>query len=206
MTKIARTLTTAAVLSVFAIACSAAPKEEKASTTEALGEAACGTNALTTASAGTVISSPNFHCFWQNTATSPSSYGSPGCDNQYVVEIQKITPYITPARFTINAVNPIDQTTCAKIHETLGAYGHDASGWHVIGSYVGHGEWRAQDGIIAAHCEFVPEVNTIPSFFDPSKYDTVRAAASLWTVELFKNAPYNSYLPVTTGITGGNGC
>ena len=170
-------------------------------TSRALGEAACATQPLASSD---VVTSPGFHCAFDNSRTSPHGfYHGDGCPNQYVVEVQNLPA--SNRAFSMYAdwqQRPGDAATCARARTTVAAYVHDAGGWRLYGASTTYGSWV--DYGPSGFCDFVGG----GSFGVPasSGFDAVRIAGAAFTVETDKSTPYNYYRPVTAGIRGGQVC
>lgn len=182
--------------------------EEVAEADEALGELACVTANLSSPSVGAVISSPSWSCSYSNTAVSPDtsySFNATECPSQFVTEVQNV------AGRSFSAVARIidfpDQATCNKMHVTLGAYGHKASGWYSLGTMSAHGVWYSYGGGFA-YCGFELDAGSGTTTWvnGTEGYDTIRAAGAAYTLETSKGSTYPSYRRVLVGIEGGHPC
>jgi hypothetical protein len=183
------------------------PAQHEALTTVAqeLGESGCATaNLAGTPTHGAIISQPTWWCSFSNTSTSPdAAYGTSECPSQYVTEIQNVAG--RAFSFTVSTPGPIsDETTCNKLYLTLGAYGRKTTGWSLLGTVTMRGAWYNSGGF--SYCQIVHDSGSIPQITGSEGYDTVRAAGSAYTIEVFKGEPYKSYRQVTPGIYGGRPC
>lgn len=207
-----RRLFALAAVSTLALACAStspgddearreAPDEgPSASKAEPLGEAACGTNAISSSSVGEIITNPVWGCRFDESRTSPSTYGSAGCANQFIVQIQDTKSVQDPLLpFAMPATLPTDEVTCAKTWTTVAGYGRDSTGWQLRGVFKQQGTWL--DG----YCSFAPKP-VWDKGINGGAYDSVRAVGSAYRLEVIKGTTYTVYIPVRTGVGGGNSC
>jgi hypothetical protein len=187
-------------------------EEEDIGTAEqALGEFACATtNIAASPSLGAVIASPSWFCAYSNTATSPDgSYGSSTgeCSSQFVTEVQQVSGHSFSPVVRPYGMNAMDQTTCEKLHATLGAYGHKASGWSSLGTASAHGVWRSYPGGWQwCDLELDAGSGSTAVVTGAEGYDVIRAAGAAYTIESYKGTTYPSYRQVTVGLEGGGPC
>lgn len=210
------------VLSLLPVACSPPPRteettEEKAGTTaQALGEAECATNTLLylkrsetapPGAAGAIILNPLFTSTTTsnpNTISSSYSYGSAGCENQFVVQVGlNFGSGGLPAGWLgAEPLEPLDEAACKYAVFSLSAYGHDVYGWHLDQAKLLGGSWYGN--VCGFDRNLKPGTPVYDSnssiYLEPNRYDVVRVAASLRTIQYIKGEPYNVYLPVSAGI------
>jgi hypothetical protein len=188
--------------------------EDVGSTEQELGEAACSTiNVSSDPTQGAVISDPSFFCSFWNTAMSPNAaYGTSGsaCTSQFVTEVQNVSgrAFSFVARPSTGYMWSIDGATCGKLHASVGAYGHNASGWTLLGAYTTHGVWTPPSGGFVGYCMMQLDAGspTPPKVTGAEGYDAVRVAGSAYTIEVSKGEPYKSFIQVEVGIGGGKVC
>jgi hypothetical protein len=193
-------------VSFLLAACSASggsPPEETGTTEQALGEAVCATNPLGGPDAGGVFVSPGGQgsmaggCSASSTITGIWPYGSPGCADQYIFNVfgnaGGHVAAVSPATL------PTQETTCQNTTVTLALYGHNASGWTLVGTTTQNGQWWS-GGAFGSSCVFDTGTGSKNEIQIPYGFDEIRAVGSAWLVLQFKGHWTTHYENVTISV------
>jgi hypothetical protein len=197
---IVASVASAASLIACAGTATSTPDEATGETAGALGEAACGTVALTSSVIGsyqafTVESGqsgycPDPHTLFGRASAFPNGsayggYGSPDCPNQYVMEVENVgnMPYSGHAFISPHAELPAnwwsDPKVCMSVHTELALYGKaiGASTFTLLGTQTQAGG-RIQNG----ECVMVPTSSTGTLSILSGQYQAVRVVGDTYYV------------------------
>jgi hypothetical protein len=156
----------------------------------------CTTKAITDPSVGVVQTATGEGCSLTRLATSTDgNYGSPACEHQFIFELTNARGRgngvtVAPAA----SVYPQDQATCTKTTVTLSLFGHNASGWALIGTTTAQGKWLGTAGLQHG-CDF-----SAAQLLYPAGYNALRAVGSASQPSRWKNKP--KFIPVTLRVAG----